>query len=287
MRYGVMVSTFGEFANPPAIATLAREVEAAGWDGLFTWDHIATASTPQASRVAAEALIDTWVALTIIALSTGRIHFGPRVTPMPRRRPWKLARETVSLDHLSGGRLILGVGSGFSEIIDAEFVRFGEPSDPRIRAERLDEGLDVLAGLWSGQPFSFHGQHYHVDDVTFLPTPFQSPRIPVWVAATPPSKAPLRRAARWDGVCLPQGDGSLTPEQTHAAVAYVQEHRPGGQPFDVTWAGMTPGDDLRTATSMLAPYIEAGLTWWMESISPRRGSFEEMRLRVQQGPPRL
>lgn len=286
MKYGVMVSTFGEFANPHAIATLARAVEEAGWDGLFTWDHIATASTPQARRAVAEPLIDTWVALTIVAMSTKRIHFGPRVTPIPRRRPWKLARETVSLDHLSGGRLILGVGTGFPPIIDAEFVRFGEPSDPRVRAELLDEGLDVLTGLWSGQPFSYHGQHYHVEDMTFLPTPVQSPRIPVWIAATWPNRAPFRRAARWDGVCLPQADGSLTPEETRAALEYVKQHRHSTQPFDVTWAGMTPGGDLCAATAMLAPYIEAGLTWWMESIGPGRGSLEEMQLRVRQGPPK-
>ncbi len=287
MKYGVMVSTYGEFANPHAVATIARETEAAGWDGLFVWDHIATASSPRGQRVAAEPLIDTWVALTIVALSTERIRFGPRVTPLPRRRPWKLARESVSLDHLSGGRLVLGVGSGFPPIVDAEFARLGEPSDPRTRAERLDEGLDVLAGLWSGRPFSYHGRHYQLENVTFLPTPVQSPRIPIWVAATWPGKAPFRRAARWVGLCLPQADGRLTPEETRAAVAYVTQCRRGPEPFDVTWAGFTPGDDLRSGASMLAPYVEAGLTWWNESIGPHRGSFEEMRLRIRQGPPKL
>ena len=286
MKYGVMVSTFGEFADPRAMATLARETEVAGWDGIFTWDHIATATSPRGQRAAAEPLLDTWVALTIVAMNTQRISFGPRVTPLPRRRPWKLARETVSLDHLSGGRLILGVGSGFPEIVEAEFGRFGEPTDPRIRAEQMDEGLDVLGGLWSGRPFSFDGRHYQVDDVTFLPTPVQSPRIPVWVAGTWPSKAPMRRAARWDGVCIPQADGSLTPDQLRAAVAYIEEYRGGMQSFDVTWAGFTPGDDPRVGASKVSPYVEAGLTWWIESLSPQRGSLEEMRRRVQQGPPR-
>jgi alkanesulfonate monooxygenase SsuD/methylene tetrahydromethanopterin reductase-like flavin-dependent oxidoreductase (luciferase family) len=286
MKYGVMVSTHGEFADPDALATLAREAESAGWDGFFTWDHIATASSPRGQAAAAEPLIDTWVALTVIAMSTERIRFGPRVTPLPRRRPWKLARETASLDRLSGGRLILGVGAGFPPIVDAEFARFGEPADARVRAERLDEGLDVLAGLWSGQPFSYHGQHYQVDDVTFLPTPVQAPRIPVWVACTLPGQAPLRRAARWDGICFPQADGSLKPEELRAAVAYVRQHRTSTAPYDVTWAGLTPGDDRRTAVDMLAPYVEAGLTWWVESLSPGRGTLAEMRLRVQQGPPK-
>jgi alkanesulfonate monooxygenase SsuD/methylene tetrahydromethanopterin reductase-like flavin-dependent oxidoreductase (luciferase family) len=283
----VIVSTYGEFSDPRALAELAHDTESAGWDGFFVWDHIATASSPRGRSAVAEPLIDTWVALSVVAMSTVRIQFGPRVTPLPRRHPWKLARETVSLDQLSGGRLILGVGSGFPAIVDQEFTRFGEPSDPRVRAEKLDEGLDVLAGLWSGQPFSYHGQHYQVDDATFLPTPVQTPRIPVWVAATWPGKAPLRRAARWDGLCLPQADGSLTPEETRAAVSYVNEYRSSAQPFEVTWAGFTPGNDPRAGAGMLEPYIEAGLTWWIESLNPGRGSLAEMRLRIQQGPPRL
>lgn len=287
MKYGVMVSTYGEFADPRALATLAHETEAAGWDGFFTWDHIATASSPRGQRAAAEPIIDTWVALTVVAMSTERIRFGPRVTPLPRRRPWKLARETVSLDQLSGGRLILGVGSGFPVIVDAELGRFGEPTDPTVRAELLDEGLDVLAGLWSGQPFSYRGRHHRVDEVTFLPTPVQSPRIPIWVAATWPSKPPFRRAAQWDGICLPQGDGSLTPEQMSEAIVYVKQHRATDAPFDVTWAGLTPGNNRHYGSNMLAPYVEAGLTWWTESLGPQRGSFEEMRLRIQQGPPTL
>jgi alkanesulfonate monooxygenase SsuD/methylene tetrahydromethanopterin reductase-like flavin-dependent oxidoreductase (luciferase family) len=286
MQYGVMVSTYGEFADPRAIETMARETEAAGWDGLFTWDHIATASSPRGQRAAAEPLIDTWVALTIIAMSTERIRFGPRVTPLPRRRPWKLARETVSLDHLSGGRLILSVGSGFPDIVEAEMARFGDPSDPRVRAEHLEEGLEILAGLWSGQPFSYHGTHHHIDEVTFLPAPVQSPRIPIWVAGTWPNKAPMRRAARWDGVCLPQADGSLTPEQLRAAVEYIGEERGGTEMFEVTWAGFTPGNDPRAGANQLSSYVEAGLTWWFESFGPQRGSLADTLRRIRQGPPK-
>jgi len=287
MQYGVMASTYGELADPRAIARLARETEAAGWDGLFTWDHIATASSPRGQHAAAEPIIDTWVALTVIAMSTERIKLGPRVTPLPRRRPWKLAREAVTLDHLSGGRLILSVGSGFPAIVEEELGRFGDPTDPRVRAEILDEGLDILAGLWSGQPFSYQGTHHQIAEVTFLPMPVQQPRIPLWVAGTWPNKPPMRRAARWDGVCLPQADGSLTPEQLRAAVEYIQEYRGRVEPFEVTWAGFTPGDDPRAGAGKVAPYVEAGLTWWLESIGPQRGSLEDLLRRVRQGPPRV
>lgn len=286
MQYGVMVSTYGEFSDPRAIESIARETEAAGWDGLFTWDHIATASSPRGQRATPEPIIDTWVALTIVAMSTERIRFGPRVTPLPRRRPWKLARETVSLDHLSDGRLILSVGSGFPAIVEEELERFGDPADARTRAELLDEGLDILAGLWSGQPFRYLGRHHHIDEVTFLPTPVQSPRIPLWVAGTWPNKAPMRRAARWDGVCLPQADGSLTPEQLRAAIEYIEEERGGLESFDVSWAGFTSGDDARAAAQQIAPYVEAGLTWWLESMGPQRGSLAEILRRIQQGPPK-
>jgi hypothetical protein len=122
--------------------------------------------------------------------------------------------------------------------------------------------------------------------VTFLPTPVQSPRIPIWVAGTWPNKAPIRRAARWDGVCLPQADGSLTPEQLRAAVEYIGEERGGMEMFDVTWAGVTPGDDPRAGAKQLASYVEAGLTWWFESFGPQRGSLAETLRRIQQGPPK-
>ena len=169
MRFAINLPNFGEYGDARRLAELARETEAAGWDGFFIWDVFGGDS---AAPVPVD---DPWIALAAIAATTERIRLGTMVTPLPRRRPWKLARQAASLDHLSGGRLILGVGIGTPP---EEFARFGEEPDPRIRAEMLDEGLEVLTGLWSGEPFSFHGRHYRVEEATLLPRPVQQPRIP-------------------------------------------------------------------------------------------------------------
>ena len=145
---------------------------------------------------------DPWVALGLVAVATSRIRFGTMVTAMPRRRPWKLARETMTLDHLSNGRFILAVGLG-AAADDAGFYKVGEKMDLKSRAELLDEGLEILAGCWSGKPFSFHGKHYQVDDMTLAPPPVQSPRIPVWVVGVWPKTKSVNRALRWDGI-IPQ-----------------------------------------------------------------------------------
>src|SRR5579884_3931949 len=145
MRYALNLPAFGEFADVRVLAALAREAEDAGWDGFFIWDHI------QSER--GRSVADPWVALAAIAVKTERIRIGALVTPLPRRRPWKFARETATLDHLSGGRLIVGVGIGGEWY--REYSAFGEPVDDKTHAAQLDEGLDVLVGLWSGEPFSY------------------------------------------------------------------------------------------------------------------------------------
>ncbi|HSB02371.1 MAG TPA: LLM class flavin-dependent oxidoreductase, partial [Anaerolineales bacterium] len=182
MKYGLYLPNFGAFADARLLANLARDAEQAGWDGFFLWDHIAR---PWVTQV-----VDTWVALSAIALNTTTIRFGPLVTPLPRRRPWKLARETASLDQLSAGRLILGIGTGGIGGLVKEWENFGEELDLRTRAEMLDEGLDILTGLWSGKPFAYTGRHYQVKDTEFIPAPIQSPRVPIWVAGNWPHKAP-------------------------------------------------------------------------------------------------
>ena len=210
------------------------------------------------------------------------------VTPLPRRRPSKLARETVTFDHLSGGRLTLGVGSGYFS--KEEFEAFGEETSVKKRAAQLDEGLDVLTGLWSGEPFSYDGNQYQVKDVCFTPPPVQQPRIPIWVAATWPMKAPLRRAARWDGVFPLSQDPMnqpLTPADIRAIVAYIKEHRTSQEPFDVVKAGGTPGKDAAEDAALVAPYVEAGATWWLENRTPWSSSPAEVRERIRKGPPRV
>ncbi len=190
MKFALDLPNLGPFGDARVLADLAQRAESAGWDGFFIWDHVFW-------RGWAWPHVDPWVALAAVALSTERIRLGTMVTPIPRRRPQKLARETVSIDHLSGGRLILGVGSGGSV---TEFDNMGETEIPRERGARLDEGLEILTRLWSGQPVDYVGEHLKVTGATFLPVPVQLPRIPIWVAGNWPHKKPMRRAARYDGV---------------------------------------------------------------------------------------
>jgi alkanesulfonate monooxygenase SsuD/methylene tetrahydromethanopterin reductase-like flavin-dependent oxidoreductase (luciferase family) len=282
VRYAINLPNFEVFADPRTVAGLARDAEAAGWDGVFVWDHL---TFVKAWRLA---IADPWIVLAAVALATERVRLGTMVTPLPRRRPWKLARETVTLDRLSGGRLVLGVGLGSPA--EDEYGSFGEPVNAATRAAMLDEGLELLTRLWSGEPVTFHGGHYTVEDVTFLPTPLQSPRIPIWVAGTWPAAGPVRRAARFDGIAplKPGPDGELqdlTADDVRALLATVREHRAGDGPFDVLVGGETPGDDPAAARERLEPLAEAGMTWWQEVLTPRRGDLDALRARVRLGPP--
>jgi hypothetical protein len=209
------------------------------------------------------------------------------VTPLARRRPWKLARETVSIDHLSGGRLILGVGLGARA--SAEFTNFGDEGDPKARAKMLDEALEILEGLWSGAPFYFHGEHYRIEETIFKPTPVQSPRIPIWVAGTWPNRKPLQRAVRWDGAFLIGAGHSyvemLASEEMGDAIHALKNISPVDEQFDIIHLGLTPGVDPMEDAKIVAPYANLGVTWWLENINPQRGSINEMRKRIQNGPP--
>lgn len=228
-------------------------------------------------------MVDPWIALAAVALATERIRFGPLVTAVPRRRPWKLARETATLDVLSNGRLVLGVGLGWPA--HADFDHFGEDGDDRRRARLLDEGLAIVDGLWSGEPFSFDGQEYRMQETVFLPRPTQRPRPPVWVAAHWPKRAGIRRAARWDGV-FPEliGGGQLSPDQLAEIVGSVAEQRAGigiTAPFDVVVAGR----HRELGSSGLTRLRKAGATWWLESIGPTVSGTEALGLAAP-GPPR-
>jgi alkanesulfonate monooxygenase SsuD/methylene tetrahydromethanopterin reductase-like flavin-dependent oxidoreductase (luciferase family) len=215
-------------------------------------------------------------------MSTSRIRIGTTVTPVARRRPWKLARETVSLDHLSGGRLTLGVGLGAPPI---EFSRFGEEADERVRAAKLDEGLAILAGLWSGQPFQYQGKQYQLQKTVFQPPALQSPRIPIWVAGYWPHPAPFRRAARWDGV-VPLKRGGVKAADVAEIGAFIRAQRRAEGPFDIVIIGHAPGEQPAKAARTVAPYAKAGATWWLESLFTRRNSLAGLRERIRQGPPR-
>jgi alkanesulfonate monooxygenase SsuD/methylene tetrahydromethanopterin reductase-like flavin-dependent oxidoreductase (luciferase family) len=283
MRFAVNVPNFGDYADPRTFMRLAVEAEDAGWDGMFVWDHVL--GDPEWGVPMA----DPWVLLAAAAAVTNRIRLGPMVTPLPRRRPWVVARQAVSLDHLSAGRMTLGVGLGAPP--KADFEAFGEVSDPRIRAERLDEGLAILDGLWSDSPFAFAGEHFRLATMRFSPPPIQRPRIPIWVAGYWPHRGPFRRAARWDGVFpasrVTEESGAPMPLDELEAVLAVIRHERGGDGlagFDVMVAGGTPTDP-RKARRMVEPYVTAGATWWAEGLNGWRGSLAEMEKRLRAGPP--
>jgi len=271
------------------LAELAYEAEEAAWDGFFLWDQVSKSTL----TTTIDPMVDPWVALAAIALRTSIIRLGTLVTPLPRRRPWMVARETVSLDHLSAGRLVFGVGAGGGYY---DFEALGEVSDAKGLAELLDEGLEVLTGLWSGEQYSHDGIAYHIKEAQFLPRPVQSPRIPIWVANLWPSKAPLRRAARWDGI-IPIGRdlplaAMLTPKEMHEIVHSVASQPGYTTPFEIVHSGITGGTDAVLDREVVATYQEVGVTWWVEKILPELwGSWTEwpleaMRSRIRQGPPR-
>jgi alkanesulfonate monooxygenase SsuD/methylene tetrahydromethanopterin reductase-like flavin-dependent oxidoreductase (luciferase family) len=281
MKFAIHIPNFASYSDPRAVAGLAHEAEDAGWDGFFLWDHLFW-KRPQSEPVA-----DPWTVLAAIAAGTERIRFGPLITPLPRRRPWTVARQATTLDHLSGGRLVLGVGIGGDW--HGDYSAFGEPAGDKEHGEMLDEALEIITGLWSGEPFSYSGAHYSVQDAQFLPRPVQQPRIPIWVAGVWPNKKPYRRAARWDGVAAEARDdlGHLKPSDFNEITAYIKEHRTAEGPFDVTHIGRTPGDDRAAAAAIVAPYAEAGVTWWLEHVHDQQETLEELRPRVRQGPPGL
>jgi len=267
MRSGVWFPPFEELADPVAVMNLAAQAEECGWHGVFVWDQLRW-------REPIKQVADPWITLAAIASATQEIALGPMVTPLARRRPAKVARETATLDRLSGGRLILGVGLGGDQFA-GEFSKTGEQVDDRLRGEMLDEALEILAGAWSGEPVNHHGKHYIIDDVGFLPRPIQEGGVPVWAAAFPGNVKPLRRAARCDGF-FPVNFESV--DQFAQAVATVRDLRGDNTaPYDIA-VELPPGSDVD-------PYAKAGATWWMTGLEPGV-SVAELRAVIREGPAR-
>lgn len=250
MRHALHVPNF---ADPNELVELGVAADEAGWDGFFLWDHVF------AGPAFPVPMVDPWVVLGALAMRTGTIRLGTAVTPLARRRPQKVARETVTLDHLSKGRLTLGVGLGNPP--DDEYGGFGEPNDWPTIAARLDEALEVVSGLWSGEPFDHDGRFFTVRGAQFMPPPMQEPRIPVWVAAQAGRRSPLVRAARWDGVVLAAmnqqgGVEPLTGNQLQSAVQEIKYLRGGLDGFDIAVVSEgLPNDDLDRI------YTDSGVTW--------------------------
>jgi len=278
VKFGLYVPNFGRSSYPLTLVQMAVDAEKSGWDGFFLWDHLVEWD----KRLP---LSDSLTMLAAIAVKTKRIRIGTTLSPLPRYKPWALARQTATLDHLSNGRFILSVGLGVVESCD--YARFGEDQDNVVLAERLDEPLQIITGLWSGKRFSFRGKHYHVGPSVFLPTPKQCPRIPIWVGGSWPRKGPFKRAARWDGVLpLRLPEGLPRPSDLREIAAFINKRRSVAGGFDFVNIGWTTGVDKEKDAEKVAAFTEGGMTWWLESLYTKRDSPERMRARILRGPPR-
>ncbi|GAA1528224.1 LLM class flavin-dependent oxidoreductase [Nocardioides humi] len=265
MRSAVWVPLFDELADPRAAVRLAVAAEEHGWDGFFVWDHVRW-------REPVAAVADPWTTLAAVATATSTIRLGPMVTALPRRRPQVVARQTATLDVLSGGRLVLGAGLG-SDRFGGEYSRFGDEVDDRRRAGMLDEALEILGTAWAGEVVEHHGEHHTVDGVRFLPRPVQE-RVPVWIAGFPGRRRPLHRAARYDGFVPVNLEH---PDQLAAAVGQIHDLRDDpAAPYDV--AVTLP------ASADLIGFEAAGATWWLTDFDPHRITLDEVGGVVRDGP---
>jgi alkanesulfonate monooxygenase SsuD/methylene tetrahydromethanopterin reductase-like flavin-dependent oxidoreductase (luciferase family) len=267
VRFGLSVANFGSYAEPSRVAELAAAAEAAGWDGLFLWDHLSFAWGPEAG--------DPWILLATAAQATERLRLGTHVTPVPRRRPHVLALTVATLDRLSDGRVVFGAGLGGN---DRELAAFGDETDERVRGAMLDEGLEILRRLWSGEEVQHRGEHYVVDGVRLGALPLQQP-LPIWIGGNAPR--PLRRAALYDGWAANSSYAdkmTLTPEDVAERVETIRGARESLDGFDIVVQGLS---------ELAAPseYAEAGATWWLENLHDLRGPFEAQFELVRSGPP--
>jgi alkanesulfonate monooxygenase SsuD/methylene tetrahydromethanopterin reductase-like flavin-dependent oxidoreductase (luciferase family) len=278
VRYAIDIAPLGDLADPHAIVRLAVAAEAAGWDGVSTWDSLGVSMGAAAP--------DPFVTLAAVASATTRVRLILSVVALPRHRPQLVAQSAATLDRWSGGRLVLGIGAGGDP---GDFELFGEPFDAG-RLARMDEGLELVDTFLRGKPVSHEGAAYVVRDVSVLgPRSVQEPRPPIWFGGMKP--AALRRAARWDGwigfATADEGDDMvLSPEAFGVMVRRIDEERDAigraGEAFEMAlFARSEPGQ-----RDLVAAYEAAGATWWLESLSPMRGSLDELLAVVESGPPR-
>jgi alkanesulfonate monooxygenase SsuD/methylene tetrahydromethanopterin reductase-like flavin-dependent oxidoreductase (luciferase family) len=279
MRYG-WVLPYGDARTAAELAAVAEEH---GWDGFFVWEGVWA--------------IDPWVSLAAVAMRTERIRMGTMLTPLPRRLPWELAGQVATLDNLSDGRVILPVGLGAT---DERWWLFEEDPGRRVRAEQMDEALDLIQALWSGEPVTYEGAHYRARPARTMvpPRPVQRPRVPIWVVGAWPRPKSMRRAARLDGwlpAYMPRdgGDRELTPQILRDGIAWLRERRASeGLPadgYDIVAEGTTPADPA-AAAEIVRPWAEAGATWWIDAdwsdMEPGRVRAAALE-RLRAGPPPL
>ena len=293
MRYAVYAPTINDFCDPNRLVDLAVTAEAARYDGFFIWDHLAIDAQGSLG------LADATVTLGAIAQATERIKIGALITPLPRRRPWKVAKEIVALDHLSAGRILFGAGLG--DPAEIEFGIFGEDPSAVARASKLDEGLAILDPLMCGETVTHTGDTYQLYAVKLAPRSIQLPRIPIWIAAALPATRGLQRAARWDG-CFPVKvptaivagtvanaawpEWWLSPTELAEAVAYLDRERGGLTGFAIAATGSTAADNRTQAIARVADYTAVGANWWLEWIDETPGSYADALALVERGPPR-
>jgi alkanesulfonate monooxygenase SsuD/methylene tetrahydromethanopterin reductase-like flavin-dependent oxidoreductase (luciferase family) len=266
MKYGFVMP----WGDPKLTVEVAKEIEAAGWDGLFVWESVWG--------------VDAWGTLAAVSLVTESIRLGTMLTPIARMRPWDLAGKTTTVDNLSNGRVVLGIGLGAT---DTGYESFGEEMDIRKRAELTDEGLDILTGLWRGQPFNYEGTHYAVRPTEFQPPPppVQQPRIPIWMVGVWPKMKSMRRVLKYDGL-IHQGP----PDTLREARKWIEEHRESSSEFHYVCEQTTPGDDVAGQRAVVEPWVEAGATWYNEAnwmLEKNAEGVATLLRRVRSGPPRV
>ena len=276
MKYGFVLP----FGDAKVAAECAAMAEQSGWDGFFVWEPVWG--------------MDAWVSLAAAAMVTEKIHLGTMLTPIARMRPWKLASETVNLDHLSNGRLILSVGLGATDI----YKGFPEAIERKLRVELTDEGLDILTGLWKGAPFHYNGKHYQLDipekppGPAYPPAPVQKPRIPIWMVGAWKKEKSMQRALRYDGllpaIMDPSGKvsmGPASPQDISEISRYILEQRQAPGPYEIVVEGTTPADQQEQAARIVKEYADAGATWWIEAQWSAEEK-EQFTHRIMQGPPK-
>lgn len=276
MKFGLNAPNFGKtFGKPHLAVEMIEEAEKAGWDGFFLWDHL----FPDDSA----AIVDPFVALAAAAVKTKKILLGTTVTPVPRRRPWKLASECVTLDHLSNGRVVLGMGLG----IPHELKLMNEETNPKIQARMVTEQLEILNGLWSGEDFSFEGEFYKLDKVKMLPKPVQQPRIKLWGAGTWPNKGPFKRAVNLDGIVPLQAgfEKPLSLEELKQIVEYLKLQGEISDSYDIVRFYFNMGEDVQLELDKLGQYRDIGVTWWLDSVTDWTGDTDTIREIIRKGPP--
>ncbi|MFX1391516.1 MAG: LLM class flavin-dependent oxidoreductase, partial [Promethearchaeota archaeon] len=267
-KFGIYIANHGITNDPQDYIDLAILGENKGWDGFFLWDHIFLSSNKTLP------VLDPWIILSAVAVKTKRIKLGTTVTPLARRRPWIVAKEVTTLDHLSKGRTILGVGLGN----DSEFSDFGENTDLLIRSEKLDESLYILKGLWANESFTFKGKYFNIKEVEFFPKPYQE-KIPIWVGGNWPNKKPFQRAAQYDGV-FPLKAGSedaLSPNEYREIIKYIKQYRSSFDSYDIIKPFISTGLKKEDDWSFKNDFLNIGITWFVELIYPGRDSLDNIK----------